>query len=239
MSESKDPTFYGDSGYERLAKDRYFTDPWITNALRLAMPEVAGVDLRSPGETRRIVWEPAAGRGDIADVIGDSPSVNVFCSDIDLSELKPHHTWYEKCDFLNDFPTNLDPWDIDGIVTNPPFVNNMCESFIRRAVDMGVDFVAMLTRLEFGSAKKRMDLFRRPDYAGEIKLTTRPRWDWWWKSTDEIAKSEGPRHYYSWHVWTLSKPSAALPVQVHVSEGEADLFAGSKPGVISLRNFRG
>lgn len=221
MSERRDPSFYGDSGYERLDKDRYFTDPWMTHALLVGVENMSISAFRLPLVREHMIWEPAAGRGDIASVLTSVPGVSVFCSDVDLSDFTLPVARAEECDFLDQWPPSLDPAEIDAIVTNPPFQGNMCEKFVRRALSYEVELVAMLTRLEFGSAKKRMDLFTSRHYAGEIKLTTRPRWDWWWKSVEEQKKSEGPRHYFSWHIWTPGSEND-FAVQTHVSKERAD-----------------
>ena len=49
-----DPAMLGNSGYERILNDAYYTERWVTETLL------------SQVRFRGAVWEPAAGRGDIS-----------------------------------------------------------------------------------------------------------------------------------------------------------------------------
>lgn len=186
MAKSDDPALY-ESGFERIEKDRYWTEPWLTSALLHVLEEE-----EDPLICR--IWEPAAGRGDIVNVLLDN-GYDAFASDIDLSEFDPNTCPCEVADFLAE--TTAAPSDACAIITNPPY--DKAEKFVRRAVNTpNIYFVAMLLRSEFAAAKGRMDLFTvESGFAYEIKLTTRPRWDWWFREKPEA----GPRHNFSWFVW--------------------------------------
>lgn len=198
MSVQTDPALYS-SNFERIENERYFTEGWVTEALLPFIPSYV--------KKHGVLWEPACGRGDIARVLmGDG--YDVVASDIDISEydsdLGPSH----ELDFLKqpfDFAM-VD--DYAGILTNPPYGKDapgelsLSEGFVRHALHLQVDFVAMLLRSEFNSAASRIDLFDRGKhpFAFEVVLTTRPRWDWWFeKAPDE--KRSGPRHNFGWLVW--------------------------------------
>jgi hypothetical protein len=76
-------------------------------------------------------------------------------------------------------------------------MNNASERFVRTALSYETK-VAMLLRSEFASAGGRDDLFcDEAGYAFEVKLTSRPRWDWWFRDKPKSS----PRHNYSWFVW--------------------------------------
>lgn len=84
------------------------------------------------------------------------------------------------------------------VVSNPPYDRRVVGKIIQRQIDriaagelLGV---AMLLRTGFDHAKIYSDLFNNCRYyAGQIKLTFRPRW---------IEDSTGsPIHNYVWHLW--------------------------------------
>lgn len=199
MAVKDDPALYS-SNYERNENERYFTEPWVTRALLKHLPAYVG-------EGR--IWEPAAGRGDMAGVLRDQ-GYDVFCSDIDMSEyayeIGPGQG--EVIDFLAE-PYSFEwPEEFTAIITNPPYGGGKvsfegrkmepAEAFVRKAINTGVPYVAMVLRSEFNSAGRRTDLFEPGmGFAHEIVLTKRPRWDWWFRDKPEAS----PRHNFSIFVW--------------------------------------
>lgn len=170
----------GESGYERREFDAYFTEPWVTEQL------LRHCNIRSP------VWEPAAGRGDMVEVLAASGR-SVIASDV----ADHGHGVASDVDFLATTPTWIDR--VGSIVTNPPYAH--ADGFIRHALDLmrpQNGQVAMLVRLEFLSAASRRWMRNEAPMAVVLQLTRRPRWDWW---LPERASSAGPRHNYSWIVW--------------------------------------
>ena len=57
---TKHSTMLGEAGFQRIEGDRYFTEPWVTRAL------LSRVKFYDP------IWEPACGRGDMADVLTEA-----------------------------------------------------------------------------------------------------------------------------------------------------------------------
>ena len=157
--------------YERRENDAYYTEPRVTEALLGAL------------ELRGRVWEPAAGRGDMADVI-EKAGYHVVATDIDrdwdfFDFIRPHHGY-------------------ETIITNPPY--SVAVRFVRHALDLMEPvggMVVMLFRNEWDSAASRRDLFTEKPFRTKYVLTFRPRWDWW--ETDK--PKTGPRHNFSWFVW--------------------------------------
>jgi hypothetical protein len=194
MSKETDPQLF-ESGYERNRLDRYWTHPWMTQTL---IRELVNVRYRIPG----VVWECAAGRGDISRALTDQ-GMEVYSSDIDMSEfdneIGPGH---EGC-FLDEFQP---PDGVQSIVTNPPYNEpwrGISDDFIRQGIGFlelsNVVFMAMLLRSEFRSGKSRKDLFGEcPHYMGELVLTTRPRWDY---GDPDAPEEAAPRHNFSWFLW--------------------------------------
>lgn len=185
MSKELDPALY-ESNYERTEGDRYWTEPWVTRALM----ETYLDDRIGSG-----VWEPAVGRGDIQREL-EKHYYRVFGSDIDISESPEGSV---EIDFFTGPIPELYPLT-GGIVSNPPY--NLAQEFIEKALEysekLDLPVVAMLLRSEFKHAKSRAHLFGPGSgYACEVVLTTRPRWDWWFRDTPKAS----PRHNFSWFIW--------------------------------------
>lgn len=168
--------------YERQADDLYPTPAWVTEVL------CGAVRLRGR------VWEPAAGRGDMANVLRDA-GYDVLCSDISGDRLG-----CDGCieqDFLSMSVQAIAPGKFGetfSIVSNPPYSH--AQEFIRQALALTEPvggMVVMLLRNEFDCAIKRRDLWSRPSFREKIVLTRRPMW---------FAQSTNhPRHNFSLAIW--------------------------------------
>ena len=164
---------HGESGYERVANDAYYTPAWCTEAL-----------LRHV-KFDEDVWEPAAGNGQIRDVLQES-GYAVWATDLyyysDLEMIYRH-------DFFN---TDADR---AAIITNPPY--DQARQFIERSIELTKPHrgkVAMLLRNEYDSAATRQHLFSEsPCFAMKLVLTKRPKW----VASDKAS----PRHNFAWFVW--------------------------------------
>jgi hypothetical protein len=114
--------------------DLYSTPPVATAAL-----------LRVECLPRRL-WEPAAGRNALTDVLR-AHGHTVHTSDI---------VDYGGLDQIADFLTITEaPAGVEAIVTNPPF--KIVNAFVAHALDL-VPTVAMLARLAFLESEKRTDI---------------------------------------------------------------------------------
>ena len=182
MSEAKRTADFAmrGSGFERVEGDRYWTESWVTRAL------LARVKFRG------MIWEPACGRGDIADVL-HADGYQVTVSDIAGDRLGCKNA--AEVDFLKHSSSPGDA--LFSIVTNPPFT--FAEPFIWRALELterAGGMVAMLLRNEYDCAASRRSLFEREAFAVKFVLTKRPRW------VDGIGQhSASPRHNFAWFVW--------------------------------------
>lgn len=169
----------GEAGFERVEGDRYWTEAWVTKAL------IDRVRLRG------LVWEPAAGRGDMADVLV-AEGYKVMCSDIAGASLGC--VGAAETDFL----TCTSPGDgAFSVCTNPPYVH--AEAFIVKALGLtkrASGMVAMLLRNEYDCAASRRYLFEQEPFAQKLVLTKRPKW------IDDLAQhSASPRHNFAWYLW--------------------------------------
>lgn len=175
---AKDTAMLGDSGYERIEADHYCTPPENVDCL------LQHVSIHDN------VWECAAGKGDISQRLTDFGH-SVWSSDIiDYG--------YEERFVLGDFlkmDKTPDP-SIRAIVSNPPYIDDMPEQFIKHALELMQPVkgqVAMFLRNEYDCSKGRMPLFGLPPFHKKIVVTKRPRW---------VAGSTGsPRHNYAWFCW--------------------------------------
>lgn len=167
--------------YERVALDAYFTPRWCTEAL-----------ISKAGWLPRQIWEPAAGRGDMADSLARA-GFEVQASDIH------DHDWI-ACDEVRRLPAQnfLDAVRSPApcIVTNPPYADEGGARFIEHALKLTEQhrgMVAMLLRNEFDSAKVRRPYFAEcPAFRMKIVLTKRPLW---------FAHQGNARHNFAWYVW--------------------------------------
>jgi hypothetical protein len=197
---TKDAAMLGDSGYERVAADAYFTPPENVDCL--------ASKVRLPGR----IWEPACGAGNITQRLVELGH-EVVSSDL--------HTYgFEEQIGQFDFLAQEKPPvpGISAIVTNPPY-GEMVEKFIRHSLKLmkpSCGMVAMFLRNEYDCGKGRMDLFEHPAFHMKIVVTKRPRW---------VEGSTGsPRHNYAWFIWdwrstlqpseiAFSHPEFAVPFQ--------------------------
>ena len=177
-ASKKDAAMLGESGYERVEADHYCTPQENVDCL------LQHVDIHPN------VWEPAAGKGDISERLNDYGR-KVWSSDIiDYG--------FDDTFTLGDFlqTHELPDPSIRAIVTNPPYLGDLPEDFIRHALKLMLPVrgqVAMFLRNEYDCSKGRMDLFGLPPFHKKVIVTKRPRW---------IAGSTGsPRHNYAWFVW--------------------------------------
>jgi hypothetical protein len=164
---------HGESGFDRLPHDAYFTiDEMVTQGL------AENVTFRG-----NLIWECACGAGHMARVL-ERYGYTVLSTD-----LVDHGYGKSGIDFLT-----APPADAASIVTNPPY-GDLAEPFIRRALEhtrpVGGQ-VAMLLRAEYDSAGERSDLFKSPHFYMRLALTKRPHW---------VTDKGSPRHNYAWFVW--------------------------------------
>lgn len=155
------------SGYDRKANDLYETPAWVTQAL---VPHLQKINL---------IWEPAAGTNAMADVLTEA-NYKVITSDLS------HGTDFLKVERLSN--------GASAIITNPPF--NLATQFIERALELMKPggLVAMLTRVDFDSAKTRRHLFAdHPAFCKKIVLLRRIVWF-------EPATAS-PSFNHCWMIW--------------------------------------
>ena len=187
------------SGYERFDGDRYETPPWAVEALLDTWA------IRDP------VWEPAAGNGHMARVLGDR--LTVYQSDLHISG-----PYCRQLDFLAPEAAEYLPAGVyQSIVTNPPFGSGgrTAKQFIEVALQRTKDtcgMVAVLLRADFDQGVTRAGLFGdHKAFAGEIVLLKRIRWIS--PTTGKTIVSEsgaGPSENHRWFIWDWKHQGAPI-----------------------------
>lgn len=181
----------GETGYMRVADDAYDTPEWVTLALLQHWTPPLGW-----------IWEPAAGKGNIIDVLDRELSPNAYVTF--GSDVAPRRADIERHDFLTC------QWFSGGplsIITNPPFEDS--DDFVARALHW-LDrmqeanekaSVALLLPTEWDHAPdgdrrgsgRRSAFLAHPAYAMQIKLQRRIRWI--------EGSTTQPRKNHTWFVW--------------------------------------
>ena len=115
---------------DRESLDDFPTPPWATRAF---IKHILGEERVADDS----VWEPACGRGHMAQVLQEKFK-SVRSSDI-------HDYGYGV---IHDFVSGIGPVEsVDWVITNPPF--KLAEEFLSRALPMARKGVALLTRTVF------------------------------------------------------------------------------------------
>ena len=135
-----------------------------------------------------MLWEPAAGRGAIVNVLR-AAGHDVVASDL-VDYGFPLH-------FVADFLTLKEaPADCSAIVTNPPYQS--AEDFVRHALDL-VPNVFMLLRLPFLESRRRADILPHRGlrtvhvFRSRLPMMHRDGWN------GPRASSAMP---FAWYVWS-------------------------------------
>jgi hypothetical protein len=157
------------SGYARRPNEDYPTPHWVMAAIARHLRRYRVYS----------VWEPAAGHGALTKALVAEGFHAIATADDFLKRVAPPEP------------------DVNAIVTNPPYGDDrrglLACAFIRHALTLDVDTVAMLLRADFDSGKTRVDLFRdNPTFAGKIVLLDRIKW---------FPGLSGPSDNHAWFVW--------------------------------------
>jgi hypothetical protein len=170
------------SEYARVANEEYLTPEWVVRALLPYLP---------PAIT---IWEPAAGKGNIVNV---------------LREAGHTVTGTDRMTGLDFFSVTNVEKKHDAIVTNPPF--NVAKEFIEHAL-VRATIVAMLLRTDYDHAKTRQHLFKHcKAFTKKVVLTKRIMW------FPENPKAQ-PSFNHAWFIW--NNDNTELPTMSYFVEGE-------------------
>lgn len=145
------------------------------------------------------VHEPAAGRGHISHELQREGLHRVVSTDLYAYEntLVPVQTPHDFLELKQRIAT--------GLVTNPPFKNDLPEKFIRHAIDLNYEFIAIFARLTLMESIRRYRLFQEHPPTDVLVLSGRVNCD------DQYFpdKQLGGMVAYAWYVWSnnVKKPT--------------------------------
>jgi len=133
------------------------------------------------------IWEPACGRGDMAEVFKEYGH-DVICTDI-------HDYGYSGLDDIVDFMKFDDPHAVvNNVITNPPFKHAV--EFVRQGLRYSDKKVALLLKLAFLEGGARYDMFKTTPLARVHVFSKRL------KLTREGAEyKNGGMIAFAWFVW--------------------------------------
>lgn len=211
MSNVAGAIIKGMATWERKEADLYPTPPEGTTAI---VPWLAS-RMKGP-----MIGEPACGRGDMAMIL-ERHGFTILASDLqDTGYGEPFR------DFLKIDTKMGDEYEVDGLVTNPPFV--VAHHFIRHAVKrLRIPVVAMLLKSNYWNAAGRLKLWDECTPTGFFPLT-------WRLAFLEEERGKSPLMDCDWWVWCaddpplpwrpLQKPQDVAPVAYPLSVLERDNF---------------
>lgn len=186
---------FRDAYHPRQDNEKYYTPAWVTWALL------------NRARFSHEVWEPAAGGGHMAQVLGEAGYA------VEASDVAPDHQWVQPFDFLGSQGGRG-----GDIVTNPPFGigGRLAVAFIARALEHTKPQggrIAMLLRDDFDSAKGRSALFADCQaWHHKLVLTTRIRW------VNLPQVKAGPSGNHAWFLWDWQR-DAGMPTLSYADDG--------------------
>lgn len=140
------------------------------------------------------IWEPASGRGWISRELVKNGH-EVIATDLYEYE-KPFVETNFGIDFLQ-----APRYNAEGLVTNPPFKQNLPEKLIRRALnplDLDYGFVAIFARLTFMESSKRYSLFTDHPPTKILVFSERVNCD---EKMFNEGRELGGMVAYAWYIW--------------------------------------
>lgn len=166
--------------------DFFPTPPWATRAF---LKDVLLDSRLVNGRVGSSVWEPAAGQGHMAHVLGE-----VF-PHVHASDVEDYGRGFEVGSYIGVGPDVMATRAVDWIITNPPF--NLAVEFAERAIDEARYGVALLLRTSWMEGAERYErIFRNlpprlvAQYCDRVPMVA-GRWD--------PAASSATS--YAWFVW--------------------------------------
>jgi len=140
-----------------------------------------------------MTWDPACGRGTIPE-IGQARGMHFGGSDI---RNRGYLTTHQEIDFLQWDQPSFGGWDVNNIVTNPPF--NKAQAFVEKALTIATHKVAALNRLAWIEGQQRSDWLQTTPlariYAFPWRLNMPPG--------DHTGPRKGGAVAFMWCVWEI------------------------------------
>lgn len=171
----------------RKKNDYYPTAPLAT----MCLLREYGKYIKSP------VWEPAAGRGWISEVLQDN---GYQVTSTDLYE----YDSFVPVEFGIDYLEATS--DCRSIITNPPYKNGLAQKFIEKSIQES-DFSAFFLRLTFMESLSRHKLFTK--HPPSVLVFSR-RMNCQEEKFGTFDGQIGGMVAYAWYVWGKDVPSGTI-----------------------------
>ena len=173
------------SDVEREINDFYATPPIATKEL------IKYLENHYPELTKQVIWEPACGKGHIAEEFRKAGYTIVSTDLID----RGYGCCGEGYDFLSEDNTHTDC----NIITNPPY--KYAQQFVEKAMDIMDDgkLCCMLLKLTFLEGTKRFEMFKK--YPPENILIFSNRINCAHGGDFEKENQQGGAVCYAWYIW--------------------------------------
>lgn len=170
---------------EREINDFYATPSVATKALNTY------INSNYPNIKKGVIWEPACGKGHIAEVFRKDGYAVVATDLIDRG--------YGCCGENYDFLGNNNIHTECHIITNPPY--KYAQQFVEKAMDIMEDgkYLCMFLKLTFLEGKKRYEMFQK--YPPKEILVFSSRVNSAYGGNFEKEPEIGGAVAYAWYIW--------------------------------------
>lgn len=120
-----------------------------------ASPAIATYVLSKFSNIPSKILEPASGTGHISKIL------EILGSDVKAYDIEQYENSYFPLNGISNY-LELEKQDVEGLVTNPPYKDQLPEKFLQKAIEVdGYKYVAMLCRINFLESEKRYLLFKK------------------------------------------------------------------------------
>lgn len=157
-------------------------------------PPIATFALLHNHDFRYKIWEPAAGKGHILDEI---KRLGYECIGTDLYD-RGRDDITSDVDFLK----AQKPPEVENIITNPPYKDDLAELFLKKALSYNLQTIAFLCRLQFITGIGRYNSIYK--HTPPSKILIFPRRLMCDESNANMLDSKkqfGGMLEYAWYIW--------------------------------------
>lgn len=192
------------AGYAKSPLDWYVEEHWVTEQLIEAELPIDGDD------TWGTVWDPACGGGNVLRSFSRAGWL-VWATDIEFRGYASKGL-FQELDFVGgiEFVRSAAPKGRFSIVSNPPYSyqKGISEAFVRRALELATEKVAMLLPVKWQASQARHKLFTEFPPARIWILSERPS-----MPPGAMVKALGNAAFkrgkvdYMWVVWDVAEPT--------------------------------
>jgi hypothetical protein len=202
------------AGYAKSPFDWYVEEEWVTEALIDAEASIARQCRPFGGHGRHwgIIWDPACGQGSVLEAFAHR-IFPTYATDIEFRGYAGGKGFFQELDFTGslNFVRSAAPNGRFSIVSNPPYsyIRGISEAFVRRALDLATEKVAMLLPIKWQASQARQKLFAEYPPSRIWVLSERPSMPPGAQVAELGSKAfKRGKVDYMWIVWDVRNPAA-------------------------------